>query len=279
MATADARIAAAGVAAARSTDNRMPQLTGKIGLIVGVANKRSLSWGIARRAADEGAQLVLTYQGRFEEHVNELAESITPRPLVLPLDVQNDAELASVFARVQQDFGGLDFLVHGVAFAGRDDLNNPFSQTSREGFRLALEVSAYSLIALTNGARPLMQARGGGSIVTLTFLGSDRVFPNYSIMGVAKAALESSVRYLAADVGVDNIRVNAVSAGPIKTLAAAGISGFSGILNIVREKAPLKRNIDLDEVGDAAVFLLGPASRGVSGEVLMVDAGYHVIGL
>jgi enoyl-[acyl-carrier protein] reductase I len=257
----------------------MPQLTGKTGLIVGVANKRSLSWGIARRAADEGAQLVLTYQGRFEEHVNELAETLSPRPLVLPLDVQNDAEIASVFQRIQQELGGLDFLVHGVAFAGRDDLNNPFSQTSRDGFRVALDVSAYSLIALANGARPLMQARGGGSIVTLTFLGSERVFPNYSVMGVAKAALEASVRYLAADVGVDNIRVNAISAGPIKTLAAAGISGFTGILNIVRDKAPLKRNIDLDEVGDTAVFLVGPASRGMTGEVLMVDAGYHVIGL
>ncbi len=257
----------------------MPQLTGKTGLIVGVANKRSLSWGIARRAADEGAQLILTYQGRFEEHVNELADTLSPRPLVLPLDVQSDDEIAAVFARIQQDIGGLDFLVHGVAFAGRDDLNNPFSQTSRDGFRLALDVSAYSLIALTKGARPLMQARGGGSIVTLTFLGSDRVFPNYSVMGVAKAALEASVRYLAADVGADNIRVNAISAGPMKTLAASGVSGFSGILSIVREKAPLKRNIDLDEVGDAAVFLLASASRGISGEVMMVDAGYHVIGL
>jgi enoyl-[acyl-carrier protein] reductase I len=257
----------------------MSQLTGKTGLIVGVANKRSLSWAIARRAADEGAQLVLTYQGRFEEHVTELAETLSPRPLVLPLDVQNDAEIAAVFARIQQDFGGLDFLVHGVAFANRDDLNGPFAQASREGFRLALDVSAYSLIALANGARPLMQARGGGSIVTLSFLGSERVFPNYSVMGVAKAALEASVRYLAADVGADNIRVNAVSAGPVKTLAAAGISGFSGILNVVRERAPLKRNIELDEVGDAALFLLGAGSRGITGEVLMVDAGYHVIGM
>jgi enoyl-[acyl-carrier protein] reductase I len=257
----------------------MAQLTGKTGLIVGVANKRSLSWGIARRAADEGASLILTYQGRFEEHVNELADTLSPRPLVLPLDVQNDAEIDAVFARIQQEHGGLDFLVHGVAFAARDDLNNPFAQTSRDGFRLALDVSAYSLIALARGARPLMQARGGGSIVTLTYLGSQRVIEHYNVMGVAKAALEASVRYLAFDVGADNIRVNAISAGPIKTLAAAGISGFSGILNIVREKAALKRNIELDEVGDAAVFLVGPGSRAVTGEILMVDAGYSISGV
>lgn len=257
----------------------MPQLTGKIGLIVGVANKRSLSWGIARRAADEGASLVLTYQGRFEENVNELADTLSSRPLVIPLDVQSDEQIDAAFARIQQELGGLDFVAHGVAFANRDDLNNPFAQTSREGFRVALDVSAYSLIALARRAQPLMQARGGGSIVTLTYLGSQRVFPNYHVMGVAKAALEASVRYLAADLGADNIRVNAVSAGPIKTLAAAGIGGFSGILNVVRERSPLKRNIELDEVGDAAVFLLGPAGRGVTGEVLMVDAGDHVVGM
>lgn len=257
----------------------MGQLTGKTGLIVGVANKRSLSWGIARRASEEGASLILTYQGRFEEHVNELADTLSPRPLVLPLDVQSDAEIDTTFAAIQEQAGGLDFLVHGVAFANRDDLSNPFSETSRDGFRLALDVSAYSLIALARRAKPMMQARGGGSIVTLSYLGSQRVFQNYNVMGVAKAALEASVRYLAADLGADNIRVNAVSAGPVKTLAAAGIGGFSGILNVVREKAPLKRTIELDEVADASVFLLGPASRGITGEVLMVDAGYHAIGM
>jgi enoyl-[acyl-carrier protein] reductase I len=257
----------------------MASLAGKIGLIVGVANKRSLSWAIAQAAASEGATLVLTYQGRFEEHVRELAESLTPSPLVLPLDVQNDAEIDAVFASIQQQHGGLDFLVHGVAFANRDDITNPFAQTSREGFRLAMDISAYSLIALSRGARPLMAARGGGSIVTLTYLGSTRVFPNYNVMGVAKAALESSVRYLAADLGPENIRVNAISAGPIKTLAAAGIGGFSSILGVVREKAPLRRAIEASEVGDAAVFLLGPAGRGVTGEVLMVDSGYHVLGM
>jgi enoyl-[acyl-carrier protein] reductase I len=257
----------------------MASLAGKIGLIVGVANKRSLSWAIAQAAAAEGATLVLSYQGRFEEHVRELAESLTPSALVLPLDVQNDAEIDAVFAGIQQHHGGLDFLVHGVAFANRDDITNPFAQTSREGFRLAMDISAYSLIALARGARPLMGARGGGSIVTLTYLGSTRVFPNYNVMGVAKAALESSVRYLAADLGPENIRVNAISAGPIKTLAAAGIGGFSSILGVVREKAPLRRAIEASEVADAAVFLLGSAGRGVTGEVLMVDSGYHVLGM
>jgi len=257
----------------------MSQLAGQVGLIVGVANKRSLSWAIAQAAADAGASVVLTYQGRFEDHVNALGETLTPKPLVLPLDVQNDAEIDAVFARIQEQHGGLDFLVHGVAFANRDDITNPFVQTSRDGFRLALDISAYSLIALARGARPLMVTRGGGSIVTLTYLGSTRVFPNYNVMGVAKAALESTVRYLAADLGPEHIRVNAISAGPIKTLAAAGIGGFSNILGVVREKAPLRRAIESSEVADAATFLLGPAGRGVTGEVLMVDSGYHILGM
>ena len=255
------------------------QLAGKVGLVVGVANKRSLSWAIAQEAAAAGATLVLTYQGRFEEHVNELAQELTPAPLVLPLDVQNDAEIDAAFGRIQREHGGLDFLVHGVAFANRDELTTPFVQTSRAGFGLALDISAYSLIALARAAKPLMEARGGGSIVTLTYLGSSRVFTNYNVMGVAKAALEASVRYLAADLGAANIRVNAVSAGPIKTLSAAGIGGFSTILGIVRERAPLKRTIEAAEVAHAAVFLLGPGGSGITGEVLMVDAGYHVPGM
>ena len=273
-----ARAAAASRANVRFVD-RMSHLAGKVGLVVGVANKRSLSWAIAQAAADAGATLVLTYQGRFEEHVGELADTLTPRPLVLPLDVQQDGEIDAVFARIQQEHGGLDFLVHGVAFANRDDISNPFVQTSRDGFRLALDISAYSLVALARGAKPLMEARGGGSIVTLTYLGSTRVFPNYNVMGVAKAALEASVRYLAADLGQHNIRVNAVSAGPIKTLAAAGIGGFSQILGVVRERAPLRRTIEASEVADAAMFLIGQAGRGVTGEVLMVDAGYHTVGM
>jgi enoyl-[acyl-carrier protein] reductase I len=257
----------------------MGSLDGKVGLIVGVANKRSLAWAIAQAAAAEGATLVLTYQERFKEHTEELAATLSPVPALMQCDVQDDAQIDAVFAQIGATSGGLDFLVHGVAFANRDDLSNPFTDTTREGFRLALDISAYSLIALARGARPLFAARGGGAIVTLSFLGSDRVFPNYNVMGVAKAALESTVRYLAADLGPQNVRVNAVSAGPVKTLAAAGIGGFSSILGVVREKAPLRRAIDAAEVGDAAVFLLGPGGRGITGEVLMVDAGFHAVGM
>ena len=257
----------------------MADFAGKIGLIVGVANHRSLAWAIAQATSRAGATLVLTYQGRFEEHVGELADTLSPRPLVLPLDVQNDQEMAAVFAKIKEQHGGLDFVVHGAAFAAREEITGRFMNTTREGFKQALDISAYSMIALARGAQPLMAVRGGGSVLTLTFLGSDRVFPNYNVMGVAKAALESSVRYLAADLGPENIRVNAISAGPVKTLAAAGIGGFSAILAVVREKAPLRRAIDTSEVGDAAAFLLSDAGRGVTGEVLMVDAGYHVLGM
>jgi enoyl-[acyl-carrier protein] reductase I len=257
----------------------MADFTGKVGLIVGVANHRSLSWAIAQATATAGATLFLTYQGRFEEHVNDLAAKLDPTPTVLPLDVANDAEIAAVFAKIQDAHGGLDFVVHGAAFASREEITGRFMNTTRDGFKQALDISAYSMIALARGAQPLMTARGGGSILTLTFLGSDRVFPNYNVMGVAKAALESSVRYLAADLGPDNIRVNAISAGPVKTLAAAGIGGFSTILGVVREKAPLRRAIETSEVGDAAAFLLSDAGRGVTGEVLMVDAGYHIVGM
>jgi enoyl-[acyl-carrier protein] reductase I len=254
-------------------------LDGKVGLIVGVANKRSIAWAIAQAAAAEGATLVLTYQDRFADHIQELAGTLSPAPVLLPLDVQDDAQIEAVYAQIAASHGGLDFLVHGAAFAPREELTNPFTNTTREGFRIALDVSAYSLIALARGARPLMEARGGGSIVALTFLGADRVFPNYNVMGVAKAALESTVRYLAADLGPTNIRVNAVSAGPIKTLAAAGVGGFSGILGVVRERAPLRRTVDTSEVADASVFLLGPGGRGITGEVMMVDAGYHAVGM
>jgi enoyl-[acyl-carrier protein] reductase I len=257
----------------------MSDFSGKLGLIVGVANKRSLAWAIAQATARRGARLALTYQGRFEDHVRALSGSLDTPALVLPCDVASDAEIDAVFARLDQEFGGLDFLVHGAAFASREELVAPFVDTSREGFRLALDVSAYSLIALARRAAPLMQRRGGGSIVTLTYLGSERVFPNYKVMGVAKAALEATVRYLAVDVGPANIRVNAVSAGPVKTLAAAGISNFSSILHVYPERAPLRRNVDAAEVGEAAAFLLSDAARGVTGEVLMVDAGFHVTGM
>ena len=198
---------------------------------------------------------------------------------MLPCDVASDSDIEAVFAKVDQAFGGLDFLVHGAAFAPREELASPFSQTTREGFRVALDISAYSLIALARGATPLMEKRGGGSILTLTYLGSERVFPNYNVMGVAKAALEATVRYLAADVGPKNIRVNAISAGPIKTLAAAGIAGFSNILTVYRDRSPLRRNVEAAEVGEAAAFLLSDAGKAVTGEVLMVDCGFHVTGM
>jgi enoyl-[acyl-carrier protein] reductase I len=257
----------------------MSDFAGKHGLVVGVANKRSIAWAIAQAVAARGARLALTYQSRFEDHVGELSQGLGQPPLVLPCDVSSDEEIASVFERVDTEFGGLDFVVHGAAFAPRAALENPFSATTRDDFRTTLDISAYSLVALTRGALPLMEKRGGGSIVTLSFLGSDRVFPGYNVMGVAKAALESTVRYLAADVGARNVRVNAVSAGPIKTLAAAGIKGFSSILHVYPERAPLRRNVDTTEVAEAAAFLLSDAGKGVTGEVLMVDAGYHAVGL
>jgi enoyl-[acyl-carrier protein] reductase I len=264
----------------------MTDFTGKHGLVVGVANKRSIAWAIAQATASRGARIALTYQGRFEENVQELSSGLAQGAgagaapaLVLPCDVTADGDIDAVFARIEQEFGGLDFLVHGAAFARKEELSEPFVNTSREGFRLAMDISAYSLIALARGAAPLMEKRGGGSIVTLTYLGSERVFPNYNVMGVAKAALEANVRYLAADLGQKNIRVNAVSAGPIKTISAMGIGGFSSILNVYRDRAPLRRNVDTTEVGEAAAFLLSDAARGITGEVLMVDAGFHVSGM
>lgn len=257
----------------------MADFAGKHGLIVGVANKRSIAWAIAQALARGGARLALAYLGRFEEHVKELSQTLEPSPLVLPCDVALDADIDALFATIDQEFGGLDFVVHGAAFAPRDELLAPFVDTSRDGFRVTMDISAYSLIALAKRAVPLMERRGGGSMVTLTYLGSEKVFPNYKVMGVAKAALEATVRYLAADIGPKNISVNAISAGPIKTLAASGISGFSSILHLYPERAPLRRNVSASEVADAAAFLLSEAGRGITGEVLHVDAGFHVTGM
>jgi len=254
-------------------------LTGKHGLIIGVANKRSISWAIAQAAQAAGARLALTYPSqRLEENVRELAEKLE-NPLVLPCDVGNDDQIAALTSSLDREFGGLDFLVHGAAFAPSTALDNPFLQTTREDFRIALDVSTYSLIAVARAVQPLMDKRGGGSILTLTYLGGTRVFQGYNVMGVAKAGLETTVRYLASDLGPQKIRVNAISAGPIKTLAAAGISGFSTILQVYRDRAPLRKNVELGEVADAAMFLLGPESRGITGEVLMVDGGFHVMGI
>ena len=257
----------------------MKSLEGMHGLVIGVANKRSIAWAIAQKASDAGARLAVTYQGeRLEENVRELSAGLD-RPLVQPCDVSSDEQIDALFGAIDSEFGGLDFVVHGAAFAPREELMRPFAETSREGFRMALDVSAYSLVAVAKRAAPLMERKGGGSILTLTYLGSDRVFPNYNVMGVAKAALEASVRYLASDLGPKAIRVNAISAGPIKTLAASGVSGFSNILQIYRDRAPLRRTVDTAEVADAAMFLLGPAGRAVTGEVLMVDGGYHAMGM
>ena len=257
----------------------MSDLSGKHGLIVGVANKRSIAWAIAKATARDGARLAITYQGdRFAENVRDLAEGLD-RPLLLPCDVTSDEQVAEVFAAIDREFGGLDFMLHGAAFAPREELARPFLDTSREGFRISLDVSAYSLISLARGAAPLMARRGGGSILTLTYLGSQRVFTNYNVMGVAKAALEATMRYLAADLGPQNVRVNAISAGPIKTLAASGVSGFSGILQVYRDRAPLRRNVEVGEVGEAGRFLLGEESRAITGEILMVDAGFHAMGI
>jgi enoyl-[acyl-carrier protein] reductase I len=270
-------------AARRLTNSRatMTDLTNKTGLIVGIANKRSISWAIEQAASAAGARLAVTYQGeRLEENVRELSAGLT-NPLILPCDVTDDAQIAEVFAAIDREFGGLDFVVHGAAFAPREELASDFHfvDTTRAGFKLSMDVSAYSLIALARGAAPLMDRRGGGSILTLTYLGSERVFQNYNVMGVAKAALEACVRYLAADLGPRGIRVNAISAGPIKTLAASGIGDFRYILKWNEYNAPMRRTVSIEEVGDSALYLLSDLSRGVTGEILHVDSGYHVVGM
>jgi enoyl-[acyl-carrier protein] reductase I len=252
-------------------------LDGKRGLVLGIANKRSIAWGIAQAAHREGARLAVTYQGeRLEENVRELAGQLRD-PLVLPCDVTKDDDMKALAASVREGMGGLDFVVHAVAFALREELDGEFVNTSREGYRIAQDISSYSLTALARETVPLMQ--GGGSIVTLSYLGGERVVPHYNVMGVAKAALEMSVRYLAADLGPKGIRVNAVSAGPIKTLAASGVHGLSKMLEYHRTHAPLRKNTEQDEVGDAALFLVSPLSRGITGEVIHVDGGFHVMGM
>ena len=258
----------------------MTDLAGRHGVVVGVANKRSIAWAIAQAMDAAGVQLTLSYATeRFEANVRKLGATLRHEPLIVPCDVTDDRQIDGLFKEVERAHGGLDFLVHAVAFASRDAMSRPFWETSRKDFGQALDVSAYSLVALARGAAPLMERREGGSIVTLTYLGSQRVIPNYNVMGVAKAALEAGVRYLAADLGPRNIRVNAVSAGPIKTLAAAGIAGFSQIMPHYRDRSPLRRSVTLEEVAETSMFLLGPGASGITGEVLLVDAGFHSIGM
>ena len=252
-------------------------LNGKAGIVFGVANKRSIAWAIAQALAGAGMRLAFTYQGeRLKENVEELAATL-PGSVLYPCDVGVDTEIVAVFASVERDLGRLDTLVHSVAYARKEDLEGEFVATSREGFRLAHDISAYSLVALARAARPLLEKSGQASVIAMTYYGSEKVAGNYNVMGVAKAALEASVRYLAADLGPRGIRVNAISAGPVSTLAARGIKGFTGILQRHAEKAPLRRNVELREVGDTALFLASRLSSGITGEVIFVDGGYHIM--
>ncbi len=253
---------------------------GKRGLVLGVANKRSIAWSIAKELADGGASLAFTYQSeRIEKGVRELADSVAS-PLVTECDVRSDDDISRVFFEVGAAFDGrLDLLVHSVAFAAVEDLEGRFMDTPRDRFWLALDVSAYSLVACARAAEPLMEAAGGGSIMTMTYLGGERAVPHYNVMGVAKAALDSSVKYLAWDLGQKNIRINAVSAGPVRTLAARSIPGFGTMEEIVSERAPLHRPVAAADVAQAAAYLLSDASQNVTATTLYVDAGYHAMGM
>jgi enoyl-[acyl-carrier protein] reductase I len=253
---------------------------GKRALILGVANKRSIAWAIARRLADEGAELAFTYQGeRIEGNVRDLAGSVGS-PLVTPCDVRSDDDVARVFGEVERLWPeGLDVLVHSVAFAAAEDLEGRFTDTPRDRFWLAIDISAYSLVAAARAAEPLMERRGGGSIVTMTYLGGERAVPHYNVMGVAKATLDASVRYLAWDLGAKGIRVNAISAGPVRTLAARSIAGFTEMERMFVERAPMRRHIEADDVGASAAYLLSDDAKNVTGTVVSVDDGYHAMGM
>jgi enoyl-[acyl-carrier protein] reductase I len=254
-------------------------MTGKTALVAGLANERSLAYVIAKELVADGAQLVVTYQGAaLEERVRRLAESLED-PLVAACDVGNDDEIDALFATIGREVGGLDAFVHAIAYAEKEDLVGPYYAVSRRGFHTALDVGCYSFTALARGAAPLFEARGGGAMLTLTYFGAEKVIPHYNIMGVTKAALEASVRYLAADLGPKNIRVNALSAGPIKTLSAKGVGDFNTMLTHSREKSPLQRNITADDVGRAGLFLASERSSGITGETLHVDCGYNIMGM
>jgi len=252
-------------------------LSGKKALIVGVANDRSLAWSIAEHLHAAGCELAFTYLGEaLERRVRPLAESVGSK-IVLPMNAQSDTEMDAVFTKLQAEWGTLDYLIHAVAFANREDLEGRFVDTSRAGFLLAMDASAYSLVALSKRAEPMMTA--GGSILTLSYIGATRVVTNYNVMGVAKAALEATVRYLANDLGPKKIRVNAISAGPVKTLAAAGIRNVRDMLAKSEEKTPLRENIDQTDVGALAAFLCGPGGRHITGTTMMVDSGAHMMGM
>jgi enoyl-[acyl-carrier protein] reductase I len=254
-----------------------PLMAGKRGLVMGVANDRSLAWGIARSAAEHGAELAFTYQGEaLAKRVGPLAESLGSNVL-LPCDVSDDVALDSVFADIQNRWGGLDFVVHAIAFSDKEELKGRYVDTSAENFSQTMQISCYSFTAVCRRAASLM--KNGGSLLTLSYYGAERVIPHYNVMGVAKAALEASVRYIAADLGGEGIRVNAISAGPIKTLAASGVGDFRYILKWNELNSPLQRNVTIEDVGGAALYLLSDLSSGVTGEIHHVDAGYHVVGM
>jgi enoyl-[acyl-carrier protein] reductase I len=251
-------------------------LKNKFGLVLGIANKRSIAWACAQACLENGAKIAFTYQGeRLKENVEKLTANLE-NPLLLPCDVTNQAEVDAMFAAIEKEFGKLDFIIHSIAFAPREALEGEFVTTSREAFLKAMEISAFSLPQIANGARPLM--KDGGSIVTMTYYGAEKVVQNYNVMGVAKAALEAATRYLAEDLGKDNIRVNAISAGPIKTLAAAGV-GVSAMLKHHAEKSPLRRNVTQEEVGKTALFLVSDLASAITGETIYVDCGYNILGV
>jgi len=254
-----------------------PLMAGKRGLIMGVANERSIAWGIAKTLAEHGAEIAFTFQGEaLEKRVRPLAQSLGAQ-IVVNCDVADEGSVDQVFERLRTDWGKLDFLVHAIAYSDKEELKGKYVDTSRANFLRTLDISCYSFTALCRQAVPLMS--DGGSLLTLSYFGAERVMPHYNVMGVAKAALEASVRYLAADLGGQNIRVNAISAGPIKTLAASGIGDFRYILKWNQYNSPLKRNVTIDEVGGAGLYLLSPLSSGVTGEVHHVDCGYHIVGM
>jgi len=260
------------------TDGATNLLEGKKGIVLGVANKRSIAWAISRACSQAGAQLAFTYQGeKVRGKVEDLVQGLPGESPLYACDVTKKGEVRSVFQDLRERFGQLDFVVHSLAFAQREDLEGDYINTSRDGYLLAQEISSYSLTEVAREAAPLME--GGGSVITMSYLGGERAVPGYNVMGVAKAALEASVRYLACDLGKIGVRVNALSAGPVNTLAARGISGFGKILDVVAEKAPMRRNVEIDEVANAALFLLSPLSSGITGEIVHVDCGFHALGL
>lgn len=256
----------------------MKLLQGRTGIIFGVANSRSIAWAIAKALSEAGMRLAFTYQGeRLKESVEELVETLPHSPLLFPCDVISDDDIQAVFDGLEKKFDRLDTLVHSVAFAPKKDLEQLYWQTSREGFRTALDISAYSLAAVTRTAVPLLEKSDNPSVITMTYYGAEKVIPGYNLMGVAKAALESSVRYLASDLGTKNIRVNAISAGPVNTLAARGIRGFTTMLKHHERDSPLGRNVDVREVADTALFLASTMASGITGEVIHVDCGHNIM--